>query len=97
MRPEADARATDCLASSAESGYEHYGMAFYSPPWSDRMGDIEAEWKARLKRLQSRVRRLQEQRRNRREAGLRQYDDAQATIGERGEVLRHGGRTERIQ
>ena len=27
----------DCLASSAEAGHEHYGMAFYSPPESDRI------------------------------------------------------------
>jgi hypothetical protein len=42
----------ECLASAAESGHEHYGMAFYSPPDSDRISDIEREWKAKLKTLE---------------------------------------------
>ncbi len=42
----------ECLADGAESGHEHYGMAFYSPPPSDRLNDIEREWKAKLKAQQ---------------------------------------------
>lgn len=38
----------DALASSAQAGHEHYGMAFYSPPSSDRYDQIEREWKAKL-------------------------------------------------
>lgn len=41
----------DCLASSAESGHEHYGMAFYSPPDSDRINDIERQHAAKLQEL----------------------------------------------
>jgi molecular chaperone GrpE (heat shock protein) len=87
----------DCLASSAESGHEHYGMAFYSPPWSDRMGDIEAEWKAKLNRLQAEFDAYRNNAETAVKQALRQYDDEHVTIGERGEVLRHGGRTVRIQ
>lgn len=39
----------DALAGAAESGHEHYGMAFYSPPASDRISDIEDEWKRKVK------------------------------------------------
>lgn len=85
------------LAGAVEGGHEHYGMAFYSPPWSDRMGDIEAELKARLKRLQAEFDAYRNNAETAVKQALRQYDDAQVTIGERGEVLRHGGRTERIQ
>ena len=51
----------DCLASAAESGHEHYGMAFYSPPPGERMSEIED--------VASRVRRLPGPRRGGREAG----------------------------
>ena len=29
----------DCLASSAESGHDHYGMVFYSPPPGERLSE----------------------------------------------------------
>ena len=35
----------DYLAGAAENGHEHYGMAFYSPPPSERMSQIEDGWK----------------------------------------------------
>lgn len=84
----------DCLAGGAESGHEHYRMAFYSP---DRIGDIEAEWKAELKRLQAEFDAYRNNAETAVKQALRQHCDAQVTIGERGEVLRYGGRTERIQ
>lgn len=87
----------DCLAGGAEGGHEHYGMAFYSPPWSDRMGDIEREAADKLKRLQAEFDAYRNNAETAVKQALRQYDDAHVTIGERGEVLRHGGRTERIQ
>jgi len=87
----------DCLAGAAESGHDHYGMAFYSPPWSDRMSDIESEWKAKLKAQQEEHERYVRNAETAVKRALRQHSDAQVTIGEYGEVLRHGGRTERIQ
>lgn len=86
-----------CLASGAESGHDHYGMAFYSPPWSERMDEIERESSTKLKRLQAEFDAYRNNAETAVKQALRQYSDAQVTIGERGEVLRHGGRTERIQ
>lgn len=40
------------LAASVEGGHENYGMAFYSPPPSDRYNEIEREWKAKYEALQ---------------------------------------------
>lgn len=87
----------DCLAGGAECGHQHYGMAFYSPPDSDRISDIEAEWKAKLKNLQAEFDAYRDNAETAVRKALRQYNDTQVSIGERGEVLRHGGRTERIQ
>jgi hypothetical protein len=87
----------DCLAGGAEGGHEHYGMAFYSPPWSDRMGDIEAEWKAKLKRLQAEFDAYKGHAETAVKQALRVHRDDHVTIEPHGEVLRHGGRTVRIQ
>lgn len=40
------------LAGAMSSAHDHYGMAFYSPPPSDRISDIEREWKRKLKEAQ---------------------------------------------
>lgn len=87
----------DYLASSAESGHEHYGMAFYSPPESDRISDIEREWSAKLKALKDDHERYVRNAEDAVKRALRVHRDDQVTIGSCGEVLRHGGRTERIQ
>ena len=87
----------DCLAGSAEAGHEHYGMAFYSPSWSERMGDIEAEWKAKLKRLQAEFDAYRSNAETAVKQALRQYPDANVTIGESGEVFHHANSTVRIQ
>ena len=87
----------DAMATDIRIAHENYGMAFYSPPSSDSVADIEREWKAKLATAE---RELAEYRRNAETAikqALRQYSDAAVTIGEDGEVLRHGGRTDRIQ
>lgn len=87
----------DCLASSAEAGHEHYGMAFYSPSSSERLSEIESEHKARYKRLEAEFERYRNNAETAVKQALRQHSDAQVTIGEHGEVLRHGGRTVQIQ
>lgn len=86
-----------CLADSASGGHEHYGMAFYSPPTSDRINDIESEWKRKLKDLQAEFDKYRGNAESAVKRALRQHSDAQVTIGEHGEVLRHGGRTVQIQ
>jgi len=85
------------LAESVSGGHEHYGMAFYSPPASDRINDIEREWKAKLKASEDQLERY---RRNAEEAikqALHVHREDNVSIGQHGEVLCHGGRTERIQ
>lgn len=76
---------------------EHQGMAFYEPPASDRIGDIEREWKAKYAALQKE---FDDYRGNAEKAvkcALRQHDDANVSIGKYGEVHRHDGRTTQIQ
>ena len=85
------------LAESVQGGHENYGMAFYSPPASDRLNDIEREWKTKLKRLQDEHDAYRNNAETAVKRALRQHDDSLVTIGEYGEVLRHDGRTTQIQ
>lgn len=76
---------------------EHQGMAFNEPPASDRLNDIEREWKAKYQALQKE---FDEYTRNAETAvrrALRQHSDANVSIGKHGEVHRHDGRTTQIQ
>ena len=85
------------IAFDMQNGSDNIGMAFYSPPWSDRISDIEKEWKDKYDAL---IRDFEKYRGNAETAvkvALNQYSDSQVSIEEYGEVLRHGGRTERIQ
>ena len=87
----------DCLASGAESGHEHYGMAFYSPPPSERLNEIEGEWKAKLKRLQAEFDAYRGHAEDAVKQALRVRSDSHVSIEQYGEVLIHAGRTQRIQ
>jgi hypothetical protein len=87
----------ESIAECVEGGHDNYGMAFYSPPPSDRMSVIESEWKAKLKDKERELERYQANAETAIKLALRQYSDANVSIGEYGEVLRHDGRTERIQ
>lgn len=86
-----------CLAESVSGGHENYGMAFYSPSASDRYYDIEREWEGKYKALQSEFDKYKNNAETAVKRALNQYEDSSVSIGEYGEVLRHGGRTERIQ
>lgn len=87
----------DCLASSAESGHEHYGMAFYSPPQSERLNEIEECWKSKLKALQAEFDAYRWHAEVAVKQALRVNLDEHVSIEPHGEVLMHGGRTVRIQ
>jgi hypothetical protein len=87
----------ECLAYNAQMCHENYGMAFYSPPSSERYEDIEREWKAKLK---AKEKELEQYRTNAETAvkrALRQHSDANVSIGEYGEVTRYDGRATQIQ
>ena len=86
-----------CLAESVQEAHENYGMAFYSPPSSDRLDAINAEWGAKFKRLQAEFDAYKGNAESAVKKALRQYSDSQVTIGEGGEVWRHGGRSTQIQ
>jgi hypothetical protein len=85
------------LAGSAESGHEHYGMAFYSPPASDRFAQIEREWEAKYKALVKEFDKYRENAETAVKVALRQHRDSHVSIGENGEVRRYDGRSDRIQ
>ena len=85
------------LADAVEGGHDHYGMAFYSPPPSERLNEIEAGWKRKLQALQAEFDAYRGHAETAVKQALRVHRDDPVTIGERGEVLRHGGRTVRIQ
>ena len=85
------------IAESVQGGHECYGMAFYTPPVSDRYSQIEREWKAKLDAKQAELDAYRNNAETAIKQALRQHSDAQVTVGEYGEVFKHGGRTERIQ
>jgi hypothetical protein len=87
----------DHLAEAIRISHENYGMAFYSPPSSDRLHSIENEWKAKYDRLQAEFDKYRGNAETAVKQALRQYSDANVSIGEYGEVFRHSGRTEQIQ
>ena len=85
------------IARTVEVAHDNYGMAFYSPPASDRIAVITGEWEAKYKSLQAD---FDAYKRNASEAvkqSLHLRRDDQVTIEEHGAVYRHGGRTEQIQ
>jgi len=87
----------EVIADSVRAGHEHYGMAFYSPPSSDRLDEIEREWKKKYDALQAGFDAYRSNAETAVKQALRQYSDANISIGDHGEVLRHSGRTEKIQ
>ena len=87
----------DCLADAAESGHNHYGMAFYSPPASERMSEIEDGWKAKLKALQAEFDAYKGHAETAVKQALRVHQTENVSIEPYGEVLMHAGRTTRIQ
>ena len=50
---ELTAEQRKCLVESVQAAHENYGMAFYSPPSSDRLDSINSEWEAKFRRLQA--------------------------------------------
>lgn len=85
------------IARALEISHECHGMAFYQPPASDRISSIEGEWKAKLDKLQREFDAYRGNAETAVKVALRVHSDTAVSIGEYGEVLRHGGRTERIQ
>ena len=94
---ELTAEQRKCLVESVQVAHENYGMAFYSPPSSDRLDSINSEWEAKFRSLQAEFDAYKGNAETAVRKALRQYSDAQVTIGDGGEVWRHGGRSTQIQ
>ena len=84
------------LAEAVKDGHECYGMAFYSPPPSDRFAQIERDHKAEVARMAAEAERYRSITETVVGRILRQHSGASISITDDGEVLRHDGRTERI-
>ncbi|MEO8298762.1 MAG: hypothetical protein ABI574_13245 [Burkholderiales bacterium] len=78
------------LASAASSGHEHYGMAFYSPPPSDRLNEIERDGARKLAALQKEFDAYRGNAEIAIKQSLRVDRDALVTIGEYGTLLANG-------
>lgn len=92
MTAEQRAKLGEDLARS----HENYGMAFYSPPPSDRISAVEREYKARIAAIEAEAEHYRRMAERAMARVLRQPRDAMISITKDGEVLRHDGRTERI-
>lgn len=84
------------LAESVEGGHDNYGMAFYSPPSSDRYDDIEREWKRKLTDKEQEFERYRRNSETAVRRALKYPSDSVLSIGEYGSVFSHGGRTEQV-
>lgn len=85
------------LGVAVSISHDNYGLAYYSPPASDRVHAEEREWKVKYDALK---REFDDYRNNAETAikrALRQHSDAQVGIGKYGEVTRYDGRSTRIQ
>lgn len=87
----------ECLASAAESGHDHYGMAFYEPPANDRIADIERELKAKLKTQEKEHEKYQQNAEEAVKRALKVHRSYHVSIEDHGDVLMHSGRTTQIQ
>lgn len=98
---ECDLEMTDkqleCIADSVRGGHENYDMAFYSPPASDRLDQVERDWKARYKALEQEFERFRNNAETAVRRALGQRHDTPISIGEHGSVTRYDGRVTEIQ
>lgn len=85
------------LTDEVENAHENYGMAFYSPPASDRIAEIKREYDDKLKKLQLKLEQYQTNAETAIRQALCQPKDCNLSIGEHGEVTRYDGRFTVIQ
>jgi hypothetical protein len=83
------------IAEDVSVGHRQYGMAFYSPPSSDRVDDIRDEWKGKLAKLQREFDDYRANAESHMKRATRLHSDANVSIGRDG-VFAHDGRTTRV-
>jgi hypothetical protein len=81
------------IASSVQAAHENYGMAFYSPPSSDRINAIESEWRAKYNELQKELDKYRENSESAVHRLARLHRDTTVSIGDHGEVTAYNGRS----
>lgn len=86
----------ECLAKAAENGYHHYDEAFYSPPPSEYVETIRVEYENKIKALSAEMGLYRDAAESAVKRALKISDSYHVTIEANGDVLRHGGRTDRI-
>jgi len=85
------------IAEDLECAHENYGMAFYSPPSSERYDQINDEWRRKYNDLKKEYDKYIGNAERAVKQALRQHSDSNVSIGEYGEVFRHDGRYTQIQ
>jgi hypothetical protein len=77
------------VGAGIQGSHDNYGMAFYSPPASDRISAVENEWKQRVDRIQKELDtyRANAEKAVKRIAKLPSF--ASVSINQYGEVIRH--------
>lgn len=87
----------ESIAASVEAGHDNYGMAFYSPPSSERINSIGREWQEKYNRLKDEFDAYREDAETAVKTALRQHSSDSVGIGKGGSVYRFDGRTTQIQ
>jgi hypothetical protein len=82
------------IADAVMGGHECYGMAFYSPPASDRIAEIGREWETKLRRMEAEMERYRDHAESALKKSLGRHRDARIYIDDDGNVCEGGGRTE---
>lgn len=78
------------VADAVEGGHQHYGMAFYSPPPSDRLNAIEREWKEKLQAARDQHECYARSAEAAVKRVLRLHHSDRVLIGDDGEIHRYG-------
>lgn len=84
------------IAATVQGAHENYGMAFYSPPSSDRVSSVEREWKAKYAALEKEFERYRNGAEKAVGRALGQPHDAPIGIKDDGSVYRFDGRITQI-
>ena len=85
------------IAENVSSWHENYGLAFYSPPSSERYDAIEREWKQKYEALKAEFEAYRGNAEKAVHQALRLGRDTTVSIGAHGSVEGHNGRSFNIQ
>jgi translation elongation factor EF-Tu-like GTPase len=84
------------IAESVEGCHDNYGLAFYEPPASDMLSEVERKWEQKYKALRAEFDAYENNAEKALKRALRMPGDSLVGIDSRGDVYRYDGRTERI-